>query len=339
MVKLWVRHGSDDNFMSLEVICVPFICNPLSRQNISEATKFYPSLTTLCLADTDSGSSEFEVNVLVGLDYYHRFFTGEIIKTKDGPTANRSILGWVLSGPICSSQSVSSNNVCFSHVMRSSVESPVDDSLRKDLERFWSVESVTNSEECVMHDFEKDIRFNGERYVTKLPFRPDHGKLSDNLSICEAILKNLKRRVEKTSMVEDYDAVFKVEDYDAVFKGYEKDNIIEKVPINGFEKDFVHYLPHRGVVREDKETTKLRIVFDASCASEGAPSLNDCLYPGSNLISKIFDILLRFRLRPIAILSDIKQAFLNIEVDHEHQDFLRFLWYQDVFDRNSEIVV
>ena len=49
-------------------------------------------------------------------------------------------------------------------------------------------------------------------------------------------------------------------------------------------------------------------MFDASCASDGA-SLNDCLYSGPNLVSKIFDILLRFRFNFIATLADIKQEF------------------------------
>ena len=65
-------------------------------------------------------------------------------------------------------------------------------------------------------------------------------------------------------------------------------------------------------------------MFDASCSNNG-PSLNDCLYPGPNLLSKIFDILLRFRLNPVAILADIKQAFLNVEIAEEHRNYLRFL--------------
>ena len=73
-------------------------------------------------------------------------------------------------------------------------------------------------------------------------------------------------------------------------------------------------------------------MFDAFCASDG-PSLNDCLYSGPNLLSKIFDIFLRFRFNFIAILADIKQAFLNVEISKEHGDFLRFLWYENV---NSE---
>ena len=256
----------------------------------------------LVLADYDHDSSQFHVGVLIGLDHYHSFFTGHVIKTNGGPVANETILGWVLSGPISSTEKSSHTNFCTtSHVRRCSFEAcpaSTDDTLRKDLDKFWAVENVAGSDQCVIHQFEKEIAFNGERYVTKLPFRPDHRELSDNLEICKSRLRNLKSRLERDSMTEKYDAIF---------KDYETDKIIEKVPDHEVEKDLIHYLPHCGVVREDKETTKLRVVFDASCSNRSSPSLNDCLYPGPNLLCKIFDILLRFRLNPIAILSDIKQ--------------------------------
>ena len=56
----------------------------------------------------------------------------------------------------------------------------------------------------------------------------------------------------------------------------------------------------------------MRAVFDASCAPD-ARSLNDSVYSGPNLLSKIFDILLRFRFNFIAILAESKQEFLNVE--------------------------
>ena len=36
-----------------------------------------------------------------------------------------------------------------------------------------------------------------------------------------------------------------------------------------------HYLPHRGLVRNNHETTKMRIVFDASAKRKGHPSLKE----------------------------------------------------------------
>ena len=93
-----------------------------------------------------------------------------------------------------------------------------------------------------------------------------------------------------------------------------------------FPKNLVKfpYLPHRLVLREDKETAKIRAVFDASCALDGQ-SLNEYLYSGPTLLSKIFDVLLRFRFNFIAILADIKQAILNVEISKEHRDFRRLL--------------
>jgi hypothetical protein len=58
----------------------------------------------------------------------------------------------------------------------------------------------------------------------------------------------------------------------------------------------VHYLPHREVVRADQDTTKVRVVYDASAKTTG-PSLNECLYTGPSLTPLIFDILVSTRLR------------------------------------------
>lgn len=63
----------------------------------------------------------------------------------------------------------------------------------------------------------------------------------------------------------------------------------------------IHNLPHRYVVREGKSTTKLRIVYYAS-ARENGPALNDCLHSGPPLTPDILDILVRFRVQPIALL-------------------------------------
>ena len=92
------------------------------------------------------------------------------------------------------------------------------------------------------------------------------------------------------------------------------------------------------MVKEDRATTKLRVVYDASAKSSGEPSLNDCLLPGPALTPLIFDILLRFRLHKVALIGDLEKAFLNIEVAPEERDFLRFLWIDDINSSNPEIL-
>ena len=50
------------------------------------------------------------------------------------------------------------------------------------------------------------------------------------------------------------------------------------------------FLPHFPVVREDKETTKARIVY-YSAARYGGVSLNDNMLPGPKLQQDVFDVL------------------------------------------------
>ena len=80
----------------------------------------------------------------------------------------------------------------------------------------------------------------------------------------------------------------------AVIQQQRKMGIIEKVEHpDEVTSTRVHYLPHHAVLRQDKETTKLRVVYDASAKEEGL-SLNECLYTGPKFHQKIFDLLLRF---------------------------------------------
>ena len=48
--------------------------------------------------------------------------------------------------------------------------------------------------------------------------------------------------------------------YDEIIRQQERNGIIEKVIEEPLQAGKVHYLPHHGVVKEDKTTTKLRVV-------------------------------------------------------------------------------
>ena len=92
------------------------------------------------------------------------------------------------------------------------------------------------------------------------------------------------------------------------------------------------------MLRENKVTTKLRIVYDASALTCG-PSLNECLYTGPKSGQKIIDILIRFRVHRVAIAAHIEKAFLMVAVRNEDRDVLRFLWVKDVNSDVPEVTV
>ena len=111
--------------------------------------------------------------------------------------------------------------------------------------------------------------------------------------------------------------------------------IIEEVQTKG-DTGQVVYLPHEEVVKENRSTTKLRIVFDASAKYKDTMSLNDVLYKGPCLNADLYSLLLKFRVHPIVLTADIEKAYLQININKEHIDYLKFLWYRNL--REESIV-
>ena len=81
-----------------------------------------------------------------------------------------------------------------------------------------------------------------------------------------------------------------------------------------------------GIVKPTSTTTKLRIVFDASAPSQSGMSLNDSLLVGPTTYPPLNDILLKFRLFPIALTADILKMFRAIELHENDWDFHLFVW-------------
>ncbi|GFY69651.1 uncharacterized protein TNIN_18601 [Trichonephila inaurata madagascariensis] len=86
---------------------------------------------------------------------------------------------------------------------------------------------------------------------------------------------------------------------------------------------------HHPVIRNDKETTKLRIVFDASTKEKNCLSLNNNLKAEPNLNPNILILLLKFRKFRIGLISDVEKAFLQIVLAEKDRDCQRFLWADD----------
>ena len=195
----------------------------------------------------------------------------------------------------------------------------------EDYERLCSLDVLgleSRSEQNLVHqEFKDQLERSPEGwYQTGLIWKAVIPDLPSNESGSKARLKKLVQRLEKQP--ELYDK------YEEIMKEQKKEGIIERAPEKSTAKEF--YLPHRAVVKQSAESSKIRIVFDASAkADDKSPSLNDCLETGPPLQNLIWNILVRNRMQAVMLSGDLKQAFLQIRIREQDRDVLRFHWQKD----------
>ena len=122
-------------------------------------------------------------------------------------------------------------------------------------------------------------------------------------------LGHLIQRLKKNDLYEEYNAIIEEQLQQGIIEA------APEVPMgNGF------YIPHKAVVKKEAESTKVRIVYDASAREDATkPSLNDCLHPGPPLQNQLWDILVKSRFNPVLLMGDLRKAFLQIRIKQEER--------------------
>ena len=165
-------------------------------------------------------------------------------------------------------------------------------------------ETPTWDQGDVYDEFKEQLSRSPEGwYETTLLWKWNHLPLPNNYEGSIHRLNTLVRKLRWTDMLSEYDAVISEQlEQEAVEKATEK------------AEGKVFYLPHRAVVKEEAETTKLWIVYDASArAHSNAPSLNECLHAGPPLQNKLWSVLIRNRFHAGAVTGDLRKAFSRCE--------------------------
>ncbi|XP_052565872.1 uncharacterized protein LOC128093372 [Culex pipiens pallens] len=86
------------------------------------------------------------------------------------------------------------------------------------------------------------------------------------------------------------------------------------------------YLPHHPVVREASTTTKVRVVFDASCKTSSGVSLNEVLLCGPVIQQDLRSIIYRCRVKQIMLVADVEKMFRQIGICPEDRLLQCVLW-------------
>ena len=258
------------------------------------------------------------VDILLGADHHELMYSmKEVVGEHGQPSARLCPLGWTAVGKVNGTESNGSHHTGFHHTYFLNQDKPSIDVLQTDrnldemLKRFWDLENIgithkespisemTPDEKLAWTKVSESVNFNGQHYEVAVPWRDGRPKLTPNSSLAKQRLDSTERKLLKDPEL--------AAAYQGVINEYLEKGYIRQVPSDEPKPECEWLLPHFPVVRPDKSTTKVRIVFDASATCKGK-SLNTESLPGPKLQSDIVDILVKFRKDPVALVGDVSSV-------------------------------
>ena len=231
------------------------------------------------------------------------------------PIARLTPLGWTCIGNPELQTSQAQTNFIF--LVNDSHE------LNNLVQRFWDVDDskeiqIVKPEEKIARDLVAEtLTFEDGHYSVGLPWKTKDRDLPDNFTMAMYRLKSTDKRLQKSPEL--------AKAYSDVLETYQDKGYIRKVLPEEEKSDQVWYLPHFPILRPDKSTTKVRVVFDASAKCKEV-SLNDFLLQGLKFQNDLFTVLHRFRRDPVALMCDIKEMYFQIKLNPSDRPCHRFLY-------------
>ncbi len=144
-------------------------------------------------------------------------------------------------------------------------------------------------------------------YTCTIPWKGEGPNLVNNVNEALRCTNSLDYIVKKGTSLKEIDEKFQ----DQITKGYIENIDLKKVNIYRKDSYFLSYFP---VVNRTKDTSSLRIVFDAKAKDRSESSLNGAIEKGPNRLNDLFAILLRFRRFQYTFTAYISEMFLRIRL-------------------------
>jgi len=260
--------------------------------------------------------------MLIGAEIFWQLVcVGQIRQCKAHPTLQKIKLGWVLSGRSYGPPGRKVTAACHLTAVKQ---------LNKSISRFWEIEHnipldnmsqyTIDERSCETH-FHQNVRRNSKgRFIVKMPVNHERfQQLGDTREIAKNRFINLEKCLIRQPLV--------YSQYKEFMKEYINLNHMRKIKdLKTNDATPHYYLPHHAVFKETSTTTKLRVVFDASCKSTSELSLNDTLLVGRTIQQDLFSILIRFRTFQYAMTADITKMYRQILIDESQRSLQRVFW-------------
>lgn len=247
----------------------------------------------------------------------------------DGIVAQKTSLGWILSGQKEDKLPSEDHIVITLHVTR--VLSEDNDMLKK----FWEIETelykktklLTKEEERCEEIYKNTTQRMNGRYTVHLPLKHS---IEETIRLCgdtkqQAInrFKQLERKFQNSQKLK--------EEYTKVIQEYKNMGHMKRSNTSDDIKCIC--LPHHAVIREDKDTTKVRVVYDASAKGSNGYSLNDTMMVGPVLQPDLRSLITTWRTHRICVVGDIVKMYRMINMTEEHTNLQRIVWRDNPEDQ------
>ncbi|KAI5756182.1 hypothetical protein M8J77_022802 [Diaphorina citri] len=298
--------------LAIEAAVLPSIAANLPTMPVP--VEIYNQLSNVKLADPTFGSPA-PVQLLIGAQYYANLVNRSEPIITGKPSLIPTMLGTLVMGECPSAMPTAHHSFFIS-------QSEEDVSCQ--LKKFWEMEEVAvnipedpEDLQCERHFVETHYRDPAGIYVVRLPFRNGTPpNLGNNVQYAKSRLTRLESTLSRKP---EFKTLYHENLIDYVEQGH---MVVAKEPST-------YVMTHHGVTK-DSSTTKVRVVFNpAEKASPSHSSLNESLLVGPKLQNNINDIMLNFRLHPVAITADIKQMYRAIKLDPKDSKFQQILWRSD----------
>lgn len=270
-----------------------------------------------------------QVDLLLGADLYYELLSHGVIRLgKDLPTLINTALGWIVGGSLAQSFPPQESIDSCSH-LNVSLLTQARPNLETLVSKFWALEEVASkshfSEEDQLAEtiFESTtVILNDGTFQVDLPFRSpkENLKLGDSFSIARKRFENLEKRFSRD---ERYFFEYKKFINEYLSLGHAK---VVPLALTSLKQEPKYFLPHHAVLKEDSVSTKLRVVFDASCRSSSGYALNDLMLKGYQVQPELYDILCRVRSFKFVLVCDIEKMFRQIKINPAQTFLLNILW-------------
>ena len=309
---------------TVKVVILPKAARDLPEHPLPPLDQM-PHLKDLLLADPQFQTPR-RVDLILDVDVMDQVMLPEKITGPEGtPSAWKTELGWDVMGRCVINHSVPSSLPSVNTVSAKEME---DTQLDKTLERFWLLEEppkgsiiLSPQDTAVQKHYSDSHVFSppAGRYVVTLPKRATTLQLGESYQIAKhRFLRNEQALLRKGNWAQ-FQAV--VQEYLTLGHAQPVTPLELCTPVHQ-----TYHLPMHAVFKSSSTSTKLRVVFDASCPSSSGVALNDILVAGPTLHPNLDIILIRFRSYRIALSGDVAKMYREVMLSEADTQLHRFVW-------------